>query len=310
MNIKKLQVSAMIALSLVYAVGAPMLYPELTLFWIVIGIFSLIAILSKNWVDLLMVLFVGANMVMHLIMYPNLDDTRHIAQVTALCALMLLQVTLLIGPLTRINKRFSGLFRHRRHVGVASFLLAFIHANFIIAKYYEYNLENVYGINANFFGSTALIILSAMAFTSTNYFQTKLPIKIYNLLHTGLLAFYVLYTLALVGIGYLTLDNWQYMVIIAFMIFWLTIAPWALPKKLFLRVNAWKQLHYLVYIAYIAVIIHAWTGFFVLAALPMQITLWVSVLIVFSVHLYGWIVRFRRQKAVPQSNPSPVTSNS
>lgn len=308
MNTKKFQVYTTIVIMLLYAIVGPFFRPSIDFFWLIIGILAILAMITKNWVDLIMITFVGINMVAHMLMYPTLDDTRHIAQTTAFCALTLLHATLLIGPLTRINKRFSTLFRHRRHVGVAVFLLAFVHANLIIARYYEFNPENIYGVTANFFGSTALLILSVMAFTSTNYFQTKLSAKYYNLLHTGLLIIYSLYILILVSFGYLSLEIWHYIVIMGFIIFWIIVSPWGLPKKLFLRVNAWKQLHYLVYIAYIAVIIHSWTGYFVLAILPMQITYWLLIIIVFSVHFFGWILRFSKRKLYSQTAPPSASA--
>ncbi|MCA9379810.1 ferric reductase-like transmembrane domain-containing protein [Candidatus Dojkabacteria bacterium] len=293
---KKIQVYSTIATSLLYALLAPLLFPTLNIFWILLGFILLLALIAKNWVDLILVIMVAGNVLLHQTMFPNLDDTRHIVQATAFTAFTFLQITLVIGPLTRINKRFAPLFRHRRHVGVATFLLAFIHANFVIAKYYDFNPELIYSINANYFGSTALIVLSALAFTSTNYFQTKLPTKYYNLIHTGLLLFYIAYTLGMSALGILNLETLHYVIFGGFVIFWILIAPWSLPTKLFLRVNAWKQLHYLVYLAYFSVIFHAWNGYFVLQPLPMQATFWITIICVISVHSYGWFLRLKKRK--------------
>lgn len=294
---KKIQVYTTITLCLFYALLAPILFPTLVVFWILLGALLLLSLLARNWVNMILLLLVAGNVLLHQLMYPNLDDTRHIVQATAFTAFTFLQITLVIGPLTRINKRFAPLFRHRRHVGVATFLLAFIHANFVIAKYYEFNPELIYSLSANYFGSTALIILSALAFTSTNYFQTKLPTKYYNLIHTGLLLFYIAYTLGLSALGILNLETFHYVIFTGFIIFWLLIAPWSLPAKLFLRVNAWKQLHYLVYLAYLSVIFHAWKGYFVLQPTSMQATFWITIIAVISVHTYGWLLRLKKRNA-------------
>lgn len=302
--IKKFQVYATIAICLLFAVLSPTLFPTLMIFWVVLAFLIVLSMASKNWIDLILLIFVVCNVLLHQLLYPNLDDTRHIVQSTAFTAFTLLQITLLIGPLTRINKRFSPLFRHRRHVGVASFLLALIHANFVIAKYYEFNPKLTYSVSANYFGSTALIILSALAFTSTNYFQTKLPTKYYNLMHTGLLLFYIAYTLGMSALGILDLDTFHYVIFAGFVIFWILIAPWSLSKKLFLRVNAWKQLHYLVYIAYLSIIIHAWSGYFILQPLPMQATFWISTTVVFLIHIYGWFIRFKKNRAPKLDTPT------
>lgn len=292
---KKIQVYITIVISLLYAVTVPILYPTLDLLWLLIALLIVLSLLAKNWVDSLLLIILAGNLALHQLMYPKLDDTRHIVQTTAFVAFTFLQITLIIGPLTRINKKFSPLFRHRRHVGVASFLLAFIHANFVISKYYEYDPELIYSVNANYFGTTTLIILSALALTSTNYFQTRLQTKYYNLIHTGLLIFYIIYTLGMNALGILKLKTLHFVIFGFFVIFWLLLAPWSLPKKLFLRVNAWKQLHYLVYLAYISVIFHAWTGYFVLQDAPMQTTFWVTIFAVVSIHAYGWLLRFRKR---------------
>lgn len=304
---KKIQVYITIAISLLYALLSPLSSTTLTVLWIVLGFLILISLIAKNWVDLILLLVVVGNIFLHIVMYPNLDDTRHIVQATAFTAFTLLQITLVIGPLTRINKRFAPLFRHRRHVGVASFLLAFVHANFVIAKYYEFNPKLIYSVDANYFGSTALIILSALAFTSTNYFQTKLAAKYYNIIHTGLLIFYIAYTFGLSVFGVLKLEVLHYLIFAGFVVFWIVIAPLSLPAKLFLRVNAWKQLHYLVYLAYISVIFHAWKGYFAIQPLPMQATFWITIIAVFSVHSYGWLLRLKKSNTSKSQN-SPVNS--
>jgi DMSO/TMAO reductase YedYZ heme-binding membrane subunit len=295
---KKIQVYSTIVISILYALLAPILFPTLGVLWILLGLILLLTLVAKNWVDLILVAIVAGNVLLHQIMFPNLDDTRHIVQATAFTAFTFLQITLVIGPLTRINNRFAPLFRHRRHVGVATFLLAFIHANFVIAKYYDFNPELIYLVTANYFGSTALIILSALAFTSTNYFQTKLPTKYYNLIHTGLLLFYISYTLGMSALGILNLESLHYVIFGGFVIFWILIAPWSLPTKLFLRVNAWKQLHYLVYLAYFSVIFHAWKGYFVLQPFPMQVTFWITIISVISIHSYGWFLRLKKRRTL------------
>jgi len=297
---KKIQVYSTIVLVLVYALTAPLLRPSFDLFWLLLTVVAILALLAKNYLDLFLVAFLGINMIAHTLLYPGLTDLRHIAQVTALTALNYLHITLLMGPLAKLSKRFAPYLKHRRHVGVSVFLLAFVHANFIIAQYYNFNIENMYGVTSNFFGTTALMILSVMALTSMNYFQHKMSLKSYNLIHTGFLLFYVFYVVMLNVLGLLRFETWQLVFVFAFIIFWLATAPWTLPRKLFLRVNGWKQLHYLVYIAYIAVVIHAWTGYFVVEEKPMQVFFWVWVVLVVCVHIYGWIVRFRNSRKLKQ----------
>lgn len=294
---------------MVYAFTAPLFRPSLDLFWLMLTILAILALLARNYLDLFLVVFAGVMMFMHTLLYPGLSDFRHIAQVTALTALTYLHFTLLMGPLAKLSKRFAPYLKHRRHVGVSVFLLAFTHANFIIVNYYNFDLENVYGVSSNFFGTTALMILSVMALTSMNYFQYKMSLQAYNLLHSGSLAFYLIYIAVLSSLGFLYFQAWQLIFVIVFTIFWLATAPWTLPKRIFLRVNGWKQLHYLVYIAYVAVIIHAWTGYFVVEERPMQIFFWVWVALVAGVHIYGWIVRLKNARKLKRRlADSAVTS--
>jgi DMSO/TMAO reductase YedYZ heme-binding membrane subunit len=98
------------------------------------------------------------------------------------------------------------------------------------------------------------------------------------------------------ALGILNLETLHYVIFGGFVIFWILIAPWSLPTKLFLRVNAWKQLHYLVYLAYFSVIFHAWNGYFVHQPVPMQATFWATIICVISVHSYGWFLRLKKRK--------------
>lgn len=293
---RKIQVYITIISIILYALLAPVFRPSLDLFWLLLTLLAILALLARNYVDLLLVAFTGLNLFAHLQLYTALSDFRHIAQISAFTALTFLHLTLLMGPLAKLSKRFAPQLKHRRHVGVSVFLLAFVHANFIIVSYYNFDISNLYAVSSNYFGSTALMILGVMAFTSMNYFQHKMSLRAYSVLHTGFLIFYIVYTLGLLGQGLLRFETWQFLFILVFVIFWLATAPWSLPKRLFLRVNGWKQLHYLVYIAYIAVIIHAWTGYFVLEETPMQISFWIMVILVSVVHLYGWTLRFRKSQ--------------
>lgn len=310
---RKIHVYSTITLVIVYALTAPLFRPSLDLFWLMLTILAILALLARNYPDLFLIVFAGIMMFIHTLLFPALSDFRHIAQVTALMALTYLHFTLLMGPLAKLSKKFAPYLKHRRHVGVCVFLLAFTHANFIIVNYYNFDLENVYQVSSNFFGITALMILSVMALTSMNYFQHKMSLRAYNLLHSGSLVFYILYVAMLSLLGLLHFQAWQLFFVAAFIIFWLATAPWTLPKRLFLRVNGWKQLHYLVYIAYIAVIIHAWTGYFVIEEKPMQVVFWTWIVIVICVHIYGWTVRLQKarklKKQLAQSAQSTLSTN-
>ena len=296
--IKKLATPTIIGISLLYALSGPIVRPQVELLLLALGLIVLVSALSRNYVDLFIAGFVVINLLAHRLLYPDMIFYRHIAQTTALCAFTLLQVSLCMGPLAKFSKRFSHLLIHRRHIGVSVFMLALTHALFVTANYYKFDLRLLYGVGPNIFGTTALFILTPLAGTSINYFKTKVKVETYNLIHTGLLLFYFLYIGVLYFFGFLSLLPWQILAFGIFMVVWVLFAPWSLPKRLFLRVNGWKQLHYLVYIAYISVFLHAWTGFFYYQKLPMQIVFWLGTLCVVTLHTVGWIRKLQTKRQV------------
>jgi len=302
--IKKLATPTILGISLSYALFGPIFRPEADLLLVALGLIVLVSALTRSYADLFIAGFVVVNLFVHRLLYPDIIFYRHIAQTTALCAFTLLQVSLCMGPLAKFSKRFAHLLIHRRHVGVSVFLLALTHALFVIANYYKFDLKLLYGVGPNVFGSTTLFILTALAGTSINYFKTKVKVEFYNLIHTGLLLFYIVYVCILYFFGLVNLLPWQLLAISVFVVIWLLFAPWTLPKRMFLRVNGWKQLHYLVYIAYLSVIIHAWTGFFAYEKLPMQVVFWVGILSVISLHTFGWIKKLKSKRQVEQITAS------
>jgi hypothetical protein len=48
------------------------------------------------------------------------------------CAFLMLTIILSIGPLARLDRRFLPLLYNRRHFGVLTFLVAFLHASFMV----------------------------------------------------------------------------------------------------------------------------------------------------------------------------------
>jgi len=61
---------------------------------------------------------------------PDTTPETLIIRLTAISALMLLQMILAIGPLARLDARFLPLLYNRRHLGVTMFMLALVHAVF------------------------------------------------------------------------------------------------------------------------------------------------------------------------------------
>src|SRR4051794_37429597 len=99
------------------------------------------------------------------------------------CAFVMLTVVLSIGPLARINRRFLPLLYNRRHFGVLTFVVASMHALFMLRWYaVQANLPNLLnelmtwadyakfiGFPFKVLGIAALAVLFLMAATSHDF---------------------------------------------------------------------------------------------------------------------------------------------
>ena len=112
-------------------------------------------------------------------------------------AFLLLHVVLCIGPLTRLDRRFLPLLYNRRHLGVATFVLALAHGAFALIQFHTLGSRNPfvslfttsasYGSLADFpfqpLGALALAILFVMAATSHDFWLTNLGAPVWKALH-------------------------------------------------------------------------------------------------------------------------------
>ena len=60
-------------------------------------------------------------------------------RVFGICAFLMLTIVLSIGPLARLSPRFLPLLYNRRHFGVLTFVIAALHASFMIEWYIAQN---------------------------------------------------------------------------------------------------------------------------------------------------------------------------
>ncbi len=123
------------------------------------------------------------------------------------CALVMLHVVLALGPLARLDRRFVPLVYNRRHLGVATFLVALLHATVALGYYHGFGSRNplVSVLSApgafpfEWFGIGALAILFLMAVTSHDFWQKALGGGVWKWLHMavypayGLLVAHVLF---------------------------------------------------------------------------------------------------------------------
>lgn len=115
----------------------------------------------------------------------------------ATCALILLHVILVIGPMARLTKLFLPLLAHRRHLGVMTFIIAATHVGLAIFWYYggsgenpilsvlmsEDRLGTISPYRFEYFGLFTLTILFLMAVTSHDFWLSALSPKVWKSLH-------------------------------------------------------------------------------------------------------------------------------
>jgi DMSO/TMAO reductase YedYZ heme-binding membrane subunit/nitrite reductase/ring-hydroxylating ferredoxin subunit len=121
-------------------------------------------------------------------------------------AFSLLTVILCLGPLARLTPRALPLLYNRRHLGVACFLIALVHAALVVLWYHGFSEVNPFvsllTSNANYAafggfpfespGLIALLILFVMAATSHDFWNAVLGPRLWKALHMGVYAAYAL----------------------------------------------------------------------------------------------------------------------
>ena len=147
---------------------------------------------------------------------PTAWGVTLLMRATSTCAITMLSVILMIGPLARLSPKFSPLLYNRRHFGVTMFLVALVHAVLAVFWYHAFGAINpivsVFVSNANYgslaefpfqpLGVAALLILFFMAATSHDFWLKNLTPPVWKTLH---MLVYVAYGLVVmhVTLGFL-----------------------------------------------------------------------------------------------------------
>lgn len=122
------------------------------------------------------------------------------------CALLLLHIVLIIGPLCRLSPRFLPLLYNRRHLGVTTFFVGAVHGGLSVFQFHALGNINPfvsllvsnthYASIADFpfqvLGLLALLILFLMAVTSHDFWLNNLTAPVWKMLHTLVYAAYAL----------------------------------------------------------------------------------------------------------------------
>ena len=116
------------------------------------------------------------------------------------CAFLMLTFILCIGPLARLDRRFLPLLYNRRHFGVLTCIVAFIHATYVVNWYFVFSPTDRYlallssnvsfgqllGFPFELFGIFSLLILIVLATTSHDFWLSFLTPRIWKTLHMGI----------------------------------------------------------------------------------------------------------------------------
>ena len=162
---------------------------------------------------LYLALFAGLSALVH----PHATIETLLIRAFGTAALLLLHIVLSIGPLCRLDRRFLPLLYNRRHLGVATFLLALAHGLFAIVQFHSLGdvhplvsllignqrYDSVADFPFQQLGLFALLILFLMAATSHDFWLRNLTAPVWKSLHMGV---YLAYALL---IGHVTLGALQ-----------------------------------------------------------------------------------------------------
>ena len=107
------------------------------------------------------------------------------------CAFVMLHVALCLGPLARLDRRFLPLVYNRRHLGVATFLVALGHIVGALGYYHGFGVLNpllslltIPGpLPFEWLGLAACVVLFVMAATSHDFWQKALGASAWKSLH-------------------------------------------------------------------------------------------------------------------------------
>ncbi len=127
---------------------------------------------------------------------PHVTVETLLARASGSLAFVLLTCVLLVGPLARVSPRFLPILRNRRHLGVATFLVALVHGGLAFYQFHFLGdlepLASLLSGGASFqlLGAVGLLVLFAMAATSHDFWLANLTPTAWKALHMLVYAAY------------------------------------------------------------------------------------------------------------------------
>ncbi|GAB5495577.1 MAG: hypothetical protein Phyf2KO_06570 [Phycisphaerales bacterium] len=154
-----------------------------------------------------MVLFLAAYVGAGLIRHPapsEISPPILLLRGFGVLAIAMLHIILSIGPLARLDERFTPLLYNRRHLGVMFFAVAFLHGFMVIGFYGGFGGLNPFssvlnsqggGVPFELLGFLALIIFFVMAATSHDFWLANLGHRFWKAMHMCVYAAYAMVVL-------------------------------------------------------------------------------------------------------------------
>lgn len=119
-------------------------------------------------------------------------------------SLVLIALSMGLGPLTRFLRAAIPLLPFRREIGIHAFLLIFVHASIILVGWVEWDLMRLFGFEwhpdlltyvmfqngfglANAIGIAALVLAALLAATSSDFAMRRLGVSGWKFLQMGVL---------------------------------------------------------------------------------------------------------------------------
>lgn len=252
--------------------------------------------------DLYTTLFILLVFIASKLIFRSLDDITLIIRTASITSFFLIHLVLLIGPWSHFSDKIIKLYEQRRHLGVTVFLLAWLHSSFVISNYYNKSIPNALSSVFTFFGFTAFIIMFFMALTSWDKVQKKIKLGKWKIIHAITLLIYlslVVFFFSLEQSQDLQITGFEKLSIYLFIAFWIIVAPYK-HLRIFLKtwIFGWKQLHILMYIAYLSLLLHVYEAQIKYQQPWLKIVFFGSAIIVIGSHLAGWIKKTSENKKI------------
>lgn len=236
------------------------------------------------------------------LIFRAIDQPTLVLRTSSILAFVTLNLLLLIGPWSRFSGRILKIYHYRRHLGVTTFFLGWLHASIVFANYFGYSIEEAFSSIFVFYGFTGLFLMFWLGLTSSDYIQVKMKDSWWKVIHASIMLVYIALAYYMYTIQKSLNDpsfKYHLAVLGFFLLFWIIVAPYSLIKKIMKTyVFGWKQLHVLVYIIYFSILLHVFFGALQSQGIILKTVYFAFPIFVLGSHAAGWVIRLREDNAI------------